>query len=217
MPDMSAEAALPSRITQPDTSKTKPSGRFQGLRERVSKIFNGNMLVTPDEIPIKTEPNIIAGRKLPELDNGTIPPMTFPDRPEGFSRPENIGELKVIHETPDGPVIDTVGGKPHTLLEEMDEIKELVPEERRKELDIMVEELISPKKTQLDPVDALKNITDPTDRQFALGEFARLLAFNQLTNGGVGGNVSPGILNPRIEKIYSEYKLKVFPPIKRVA
>lgn len=217
MPDMSAEAALPSRITQTDTSKTKPSGRFQGLRERVSKIFNGNMLVTPDETPTKTEPNIIAGRKLPEFDNGIIPPMTFPDRPEGFPRPENIGELKVIHETPDGPKINAVGNIPQESIgEAFRRIEELVPDDKRHELDLKAEKVVGAE-TDEDRQSILREENEPTDREYLARKAASMLALVEVSGSAHGGSFAQPDKEAAEVRQFDKLRSLAFPPVKRSA
>ncbi len=204
MVEMTPDTSLPTKVLQQEKPQTS-TGSLKTFREKVFGMFKRNVS------PLTEEVSIVRPPQLPEFNPGNIPPIKWPERPDkNWARRKENPVSDVIHQTPEGPVIDANKDSAHKLAQEMTAIKELVPEPRRKELDQVVDQLLTPE-SNMDPVDKIRAIEDPTDRQYALGEFSRRLAFKQLTNDGAGGNISNNVLNPRIAEIYSGYKSRVFP------
>lgn len=148
--------------------------------------------------PVKRSLRILPvfSSKLPEH------PFEFPARPQGFSRPESIIPEQVIDDT---------GGKIKNMAEEFRAIEELVSQEKRHELGVLTENLFKPETE--DPAAEMQVIPDPTDKEFVLRTYARMLALKQVTNDGEGARFNREILERREREIYNEYKKRVFPQV----
>lgn len=169
-------------------------------------------------------------------DGSKIIDATAQTLPEIHSARENLAaksEKPTTQENPDWLVIDAtnrpsaeasssgekLGEKPKegesTVRQEMDQIAELTPEFRRKEIDGKVTEFIE-SETQ-DPKSLLEGIPDPTDQLYALAELARKMAFKSASHDGAGGDISPKVLEPQTEELYSGYKAAVYTPTQTSA
>ncbi|MGE5042250.1 MAG: hypothetical protein ACM3IJ_05110 [Candidatus Levyibacteriota bacterium] len=142
------------------------------------------------------------------VDIGVPNPSSEPGREEP--------EPKVIHETEDGPVINATGKEEPSMNQQLEAIKELVPEGDRKRIEKALNKIFNTD-LKADPIEEILKEEDPTNRELFLREFAAELALRQLSNNGRGGVISPKVREPKERQIYENYKIRVFPPVKRAS